>query len=213
MTGRSWDLVAGPYDLLQRLLEPRVLRGTRRWVAGRAVGCTLEVAVGSGLTVRHYPPGVRLTAVDPSAGMLTLARRRARRLGRDADLRTGRAEQLPWPDATFDTVVSVFGLCVVTDLHRALGEMRRVLRPGGLLLLADHVVSTSPGLRRLQAALDGTRRFSPVPGEHWRRRPLPVVAGLGFAVEEHERFLAGVVERLAARRPISSSATARGGGG
>ena len=189
--------MAGPYDALQRVLEPGALRGTRRWIASRARGRALEVAIGSGLTLPHYPDDVRLSGLDSSHRMLGMAARRADALGRDVDVRRGDARDLPWPDDSFDTVVCVFGLCVVPDEREALTEMARVLRPGGLLLLADHVVSTRPDVRVLQAALDAARL--PLPGEHWRRRPLPIVLDMGFAVEAHDRFLAGVVERLAAR--------------
>lgn len=199
MAGRQWGVLAAPYDLLQRALEPRVLRGTRRWVAGRATGRTLEVAVGSGLTVPLYPAPVALTGLDTSPTMLELSRRRAREAGRPVDLRLGDAQDLPWPDASFDTVVCVFGLCAVRDHRRALHEMARVLRPGGALVLADHVVSTHRSLRALQAALDTVRL--PLPDEHWRRRPLPLVVAMGFTLEAHDRFLAGIVERLVARRP------------
>ncbi|MGF1661251.1 MAG: class I SAM-dependent methyltransferase [Kineosporiaceae bacterium] len=216
MTGRAWDVVAGPYDLLQRALDPRVLRGTRRWLAGRAIGRTLEVAIGSGLTLPHYRPEVRLAALDLSTRMLAVTGRRAGALGREVDLRRGDARRLPWPDASVDTVLCVFGLCVVPDQRQALTEMGRVLRPGGTLLLADHVVATRRWVRGLQAVLDATHL--PLPGEHWRRRPLPDVLDLGFEIEAHERFLAGVVERLAARRPTDDpltppAAAGRGGAG
>ncbi len=199
---REWDLVATPYDVLQRWLEPRVLRGTRPWIAGRAHGYTLEVAIGSGLTLRHYPGDVELVGVDSSGRMIDIARRRAKDLGRHVDLRLGDALALDFTDDSFDTVVCVFGLCAVPDERQALAEMSRVLRPGGSLLLADHVESTRPVLRAAQTAMDTLGL--PLPGEHWRRRPLPLVRELGFTVDESDRFLAGAVERVAASAPAIS---------
>jgi ubiquinone/menaquinone biosynthesis C-methylase UbiE len=208
MAGRQWGVMAMPYDLLQRALEPGVLRGTRRWVAGRATGRTLDVAIGSGLTVPLYPSAVTLTGVDTSPTMLALARRRAEAAGRPVDLRLGDAEDLRWATDSFDTVVCVFGLCAVRDHRRALDEMARVLRPGGALVLADHVVSTHRSVRAVQAVLDTVPL--PLPDEHWRRRPLPLVTAMGFAIESHDRFLAGIVERLAARRRARPGALTTG---
>lgn len=196
---RYWDRQAEGYDGCTALAERRLFRDTRPWLCGQSTGETLEVAVGTGLNLPHYPPGVRLTALEWSPSMLRLARHRAERLGRAADLRVGDAHDLPFPGARFDTVVCTFALCCVQDDRRALEEMSRVLRPGGLLLLADHVPSTLRAVRMLQAAADAVsvRRT----GEHYRRRPLLRVRDLGLAVERHDRFALGIVERLAARKP------------
>ncbi|MGF1646568.1 MAG: class I SAM-dependent methyltransferase [Kineosporiaceae bacterium] len=193
--------MAVPYDRLHRWLEPRFLRGTRPWLTSRTTGRVLEVAVGTGLTLPHYPAEADLVGLDASRRMLRVARRRADALGREMELRHGDAHDLPWPDSSFDAVVCVFGLCAVADPHRAVGEMGRVLRPGGLLLLADHVPSTRRSLLAVQTAMDAVS--VPLAGEHWRRRQLPLVEAMGFAVEAHDRFLHGVVERVAARRPVA----------
>jgi ubiquinone/menaquinone biosynthesis C-methylase UbiE len=160
----------------------------------------LEVAVGTGLNLPHYPNGVRLTGVEWSPGMLEIARERARRLGRDPDLRTGDAQALEFPDARFDTVVCTFSLCAIPDQRRALAEMDRVLRPGGRLLLADHVVSSRWYVRALQGLIEV---FSvPLGGEYFRRRPIRQVRAMGYRIDEHDRFKVGIVERLAARKPF-----------
>jgi SAM-dependent methyltransferase len=87
----------------------------------------------------------------------------------------------------------------VPDDGGAVDEMVRVLRPGGLLLLADHVVSTSAPVRALQAVIEvySVR----VENEHFRRRPIEHVRAAGLDIERHDRFKKGVVERLAARKP------------
>jgi ubiquinone/menaquinone biosynthesis C-methylase UbiE len=179
--------------------ERRPFRDTRPWLCGRAEGQTLEVAVGTGLDLPHYPSGVRLTGLERGPRMLELARHRADRIGRRADLRLGDAHGLPFPGARFDTVVCTFSLCCVQDDRRAPAEMARVLRPGGLLLLADHVPSTLPPVPVLQALADrvSVRRT----GEHFCGRPLLAVRALGLAVEQSDRFSLGIIERPAARRP------------
>jgi ubiquinone/menaquinone biosynthesis C-methylase UbiE len=177
----------------------RILFGdTRQWICAQAQGRVLEVAIGTGLNLTHYPGDVELTGIELSAAMLDVARRRAAELGRQAHLWIGDAEALEFPDATFDTVVCTFSLCAIPDHHRAVNEMVRVLRPGGRLLLADHVTSIHPAIRAVQRAAE--RVTVPWGGEHFRRRPLELVTAAGLRVEGHDRFALGVVERLAARK-------------
>ena len=199
---RVWDAYAPRYDRAIRLLERLQFRGGREWVCSQARGEVLEVAVGTGLNLPFYPAGVRLTGVDLSPEMLTAARARAAELGRDADLREADAEALPFPDASFDTVVCTLAMCAVPDERAAIGEMRRVLRPGGRLLLLDHIGSSWwpiwAGQRLLEMVTVRTA------GEHQTRRPLPVLLAAGFAIEESERLKAGTVERVAAVKPDSN---------
>lgn len=194
-----WDRHADSYDRQITAVERRYFGDTRAWLCGQASGDTLEVALGTGLNFPHYPPGVRLTGVEWSDEMLAVARRRAADLGLDAELSQGDAQDLALPDGRFDTVVCTFALCGIPDERAALAEMARVLRPGGLLLLADHVASSVWPVRALQAGID---LFTvPLFGEHYGRRPLRRVRSMGFTVERHERFNLGIIERLAARRP------------
>lgn len=200
---RRWDRQAPTYDKGMQWAERALLEDTRAWTAGRARGKTLEVAVGTGLNLEHYPEGTDLTGVDLSPRMLEIARRRARTLGRGADLRTGDAQRLDFPDASFDTVVCTLSLCAVPDDRGAVAEMVRVLRPGGMLLLADHVVATAWWLRALQWAAE--LASVPLSGEYFRRRPILHVIAAGLEVEEHERFKRGLIERLAARKPADAA--------
>jgi ubiquinone/menaquinone biosynthesis C-methylase UbiE len=198
---RYWDRHAPGYDRQMGFLDRRLFRDTREWICSQTSGSVLEVAVGTGLNLERYPEDVRVTGIEFSPAMLAIARRRAAELGRPVTLRTGNAEALAFPDEAFDTVVCTFSLCSIADHRRAVTEMARVLRPGGLLLLADHVVSTNWAVRVVQAALESVT--VPWGGEHFRRRPLELVAAAGMSLEKHDRFAAGVVERLAARKPLS----------
>src|SRR5207247_9736374 len=112
--------------------------------------------------------------------------RRAERLGRAADRRLGAAQALEFPDVRFDTVVCTFSLCATPDDRRALDEMARVLRPGGLLLLADHVEAARWYARAAQRLIELIT--VPLGGDHFRRRPFTHVTALGFTVERRERF-------------------------
>jgi SAM-dependent methyltransferase len=155
-----------------------------------------HAAIGTGLNLRHYPPEVRLTGIEYSPAMLTIARQRAADLDRDVDLREGDAHHLDFPDASFDTVVCTYSLCAIPDEQRAVAEMVRVLRPGGTLLLADHVASTARPVRVAQRLLELVT--VPHGGEHYLRRPLDTVQAAGLIIDAHDRFKLGIVERLAA---------------
>lgn len=197
---RAWDEQAGRYDRMMGWWERRLLgRDHRPWAAQRARGDVLEVAVGTGLNLPHYSSEVRLTAVDLSPAMLDVARQRAAELGRDVDLREGDAHHLPFDDAAFDTVVCTFSLCNIPDLRRAVAEMRRVLRPGGRLVLVDHVRSTSRPIHWLQKALE--KASLRIDGDHLTRRPAEVVEQLGLDIVERDRSRRGIVERLVALAP------------
>ncbi len=193
-----WDKQAGRYDREMDRWDRRLFGDSRPWVCGRAVGDVLEVAVGTGRNLPFYPDGVRLTGVDWSPAMLGIARARAAALGREADLRPGDAQALDFPDGSFDTVVCAVGLCAIPDDRRAITELARVLRPGGRLLLVDHVAASARALRAAQWLYE--RISIPLAGEHFRRRPLTHVRELGFLIEETQRLKLGIVERVCARK-------------
>lgn len=198
-----WDQSARRYDSSMRLFERFLMRDTRSWICGRATGRTLEVAVGTGLNLAHYPTDVSLVALELSPEMLAVARGRAAELGRPVEFHQGTATQLPLPDNDVDTVVCTLALCTIPDPAAAIAEMVRVVKPGGRVLLADHVVSTWPPVRGLQRLIE--LRSVPHAGEHFTRRPLPLVEAAGLAIIEQQRFLAGAIERLVAVKPDPSA--------
>jgi ubiquinone/menaquinone biosynthesis C-methylase UbiE len=200
---RYWDKQAGSYDTQMRFLDRRVFGDTRAWVCSRASGQVLEVAVGTGLNLPHYPADVQLTGLDLSEELLAIARSRAAESGRSVTFVHGNAQALPFEDAAFDTVVCTFGLCSIPDLDAAVGEMHRVLRSGGRLLLADHIASSSRPARVMQWLVE--RITIPMAEEHYRRRPLDHLPAAGFTVDAAERFTLGIVERLEAHKAVSRS--------
>lgn len=195
---RYWDRTATRYDERVARVEERYLVPSRRWVCERAAGEVLEVAVGSGLNLPHYPPGAKLIGVDLSEGMLQLARRRAATARCEVELLRADGARLPFGDETFDAVVCTFSLCGFPDPRAGVEEMVRVLRPGGSLLLADHVGSTNPFIRMGQWVLQAIT--VPTEGEHWTRRPRRHVEALGLHVVETDRLHRGIIERLHASR-------------
>lgn len=193
---RLWDEAAPRYDRGIQPLERLWFAGGHEWIGARARGRVLDVAVGTGANLPHYPLDASVTGIDLSPRMLAEARRRAARLGRAVELVEGDAERLPFPDASFDTAVCALGLCSIPRPEVAIAEMHRVLAPGGRLLLLDHVASTAWPLRAAQRLVE--QLTIRVAGEHFTRRQRPLVEAVGFAVVEAERRKAGTIERVAA---------------
>ncbi len=198
---RVSEKTASSYDKQIAFFEKIWFGGGREWLGARAQGRILEVGIGTGLNLRHYPAGATVTGIELSPAMLAIARQRAADLGRDVDLRTGDAEHLPFDEAAFDTVVCALSLCTIPDPAAAIGEMKRVLVPGGRLLLLDHIGSTWPPIYAAQWLLE--RLTIRAAGEHFTRRQLPLVQAAGFEVVEVERLKAGTVERVRARKPVT----------
>jgi ubiquinone/menaquinone biosynthesis C-methylase UbiE len=198
---RVWDRNAASYDQQVAFFERVWFGGGRDWLGERARGRILEVAIGTGRNLSHYPAESTVTGVELSPAMLAIARQPAADLGRDVDLREGDAARLPFGEASFDTVVCALSLCSIPDAATAIGEMKRVLVPGGRLLLLDHIGSTWPPIRAAQWLLE--RLTIRLAGEHFTRRQRPLVTVAGFDIVETERLKAGTVERVHARKPGS----------
>jgi ubiquinone/menaquinone biosynthesis C-methylase UbiE len=196
---RVWDKSAPSYDKQISFFEKIWFTGGREWLGQRAQGQVLEVAIGTGRNLLHYPAAVTITGIELSPAMLAIARQRALDLGREVDLGEGDAEHLAFDDASFDTVVCAFSLCTIPSPVTALREMRRVLRPGGRLLLVDHIGSAWPPVYAVQWLLE--RLTIRAAGEHFTRRQLPLVKAAGFQLVETERLKAGSVERVHAVKP------------
>ena len=197
---RHYDRMAESYDRLIVPAERLFFGGGREWVCSQARGEVLEIAVGTGRNLPFYPEGIQLTGVELSPKMLAIARRRARELDAEFDLRTGDAQDLPFLDASFDTVVATLALCTIPDDRRAVAEAARVLRPGGRLLLLEHVRSPLLPVRLAQTVLNPL--FILLEGDHLLREPLRHVEAEGLLVECLERSRLGVVKRLAARKTV-----------
>lgn len=130
--------------------------------------------------------------------MLAIAGARARATGRDVDLQVGDAQDLAFAAERFDSVVSTLSLCTIPDDRRALAEACRVLRPGGRLILLEHVRSPRPLVRALQRLLEPLAIRCA--GDHLLRDPLDHPADVGFSLESCSRTRAGIIERVVARK-------------
>ena len=143
---------AAMYDRMMAASEDAGLREQRRALIAQASGRTLEIGAGTGLNAAHYPDRVTdLVFAEPEAPMAARLRARVAR-GKVVE---APAEGLPFPDDSFDTVVSTLVLCTVDDTAKAYAEIGRVLAPGGRLLLLEHVRSEDPKLAKWQDRLHG----------------------------------------------------------
>ncbi len=193
---------ADKYDRQISFFEKVLFAGGRDWVCSQAEGDVLEIAAGTGRNLSFYPPSVRLTMTEFAPAMLEIARQRQAQLGREVELREGDAQQLEFVDQSFDTVVCTLGLCTIPDDRAAVREVKRVLRPGGRFLLLEHVRSPRRIIGAGQHLLDPLSvRFE---GDHIAREPLLHLDAEGFVVERLERSKLGIVERVAARKPVNA---------
>jgi ubiquinone/menaquinone biosynthesis C-methylase UbiE len=192
-----YNEAARSYDSWMVSFDRFMLGRGRSRMCSRARGRTLEVAVGTGANLPHYPPDVTLRGVDLSPAMLTFAERRAHALGLEVDLAVGDAQRLDFAGDQFDTVTATLLLSTVPNPRRAVEEMRRVLRPGGRLLILDFARSPLAPVRWIEQALaplTARSRFSLL------RDPLDYLESVGFALDHVDRFRLGVIEEIVARK-------------
>jgi ubiquinone/menaquinone biosynthesis C-methylase UbiE len=187
----SERLFAAMYDRFSAKAEKTTFSGHRESLLAGARGDVLEVGSGTGANLGHYGDGVAsLTLTEPSKPMIRRLRRRADQLAPAAKVLRAPAEDLPFEDASFDTVVSTLVLCGVDDQPRALREMRRVLRPGGMLIFMEHVRSEEPKVARLQDRMNRINHL--IVHCDCNRPTLDSIRAAGFSVRELER---GTIEK------------------
>jgi phosphatidylethanolamine/phosphatidyl-N-methylethanolamine N-methyltransferase len=190
-----FDALASGYDLFMWPLERALFARLRQRAFVNVEGQVLEVGVGTGANLAFYPDGSHVVAVDASAEMLALARRR--RTHAVVQFSQTDVHRLAFPDATFDEVIGSFLLCNVADPLAVLQEVRRVLRPGGRLFFLEHVRGAQPWVARLTDLFD-------LPWHAWsrschlNRETEATVASAGFTITRSERYALGVVQLIEA---------------
>jgi ubiquinone/menaquinone biosynthesis C-methylase UbiE len=204
-----WGRVfAAMYDHMMAATEKDGLRAHREAIVGEAAGDVLEIGGGTGANLPFYGDAVRtLTITEPETPMAKRLQARMAELAPTATFLRAPAEDLPFEDASFDTVVATLVLCTVDDQPRALRELRRVLRPDGRLLFIEHVRADDAGLARRQD------RMRPIQlrighGCHCNRPTLDSIRAAGFDVDQVEHDTLTHVPKFL--RPLICGTAARG---
>jgi ubiquinone/menaquinone biosynthesis C-methylase UbiE len=180
------SLFAAMYDRMSRSSEEAGVGEMRQRLLDDVSGDVLELGAGTGMNLSHYETGLgSLVLTEPEPAMLRRLERKAREEAPAAKVVQAPAEELPFEDASFDAVVSTLVLCGVDDQARALGEVRRILRPGGRLLFIEHVRSDDPKVARLQDRMNRLNHF--LVGCDCNRQTLPAIEEHGFTVSQVER--------------------------
>jgi ubiquinone/menaquinone biosynthesis C-methylase UbiE len=175
---------------MSALLDRTAISRMRAELVARATGDVLEIAVGTGANLRHYPPGVRLTGLDFAAKAVTAASDRASTLDIDWTPVVGDAERVALADASADTVVCTLGACTFARPDVVFEEIRRVLRPGGQALFLEHV---RPANRAGRAVLWAIKPLTVATlGCHPDRDTLQTIAAAGFTTEVLDRAIRGL---------------------
>lgn len=181
-------------NLYKRFVLPHLINCTcgvgqvkrlRGKVIPQASGKVLEVGFGSGYNLPHYTADQvkRILAVEPDAAMRHLAERRMRQSAIPCEVLLLEAEAIPLPDASMDSVVVTFALCTIPGVEQALAEMRRVLKPGGALLFAEHGLAPDANVQKWQHRLEPV--WKPLAGGcHLTRDPVAMIADAGFAMQD-----------------------------
>jgi ubiquinone/menaquinone biosynthesis C-methylase UbiE len=177
---------AATYDRMSRKNEELGVRALREGLLADAGGRVLEIGGGTGANLPFYNGAVEsLVLTEPEPNMLRRLQRKTREQAPLAKVLRAPAEDLPFEDASFDTVVSTLVLCGVDDQSRALREIRRVLRPGGRLLFLEHVRSDDPKFARFQDRMNWLNRF--VVNCDCNRPTLSSIEAAGFTVSRLEQ--------------------------
>jgi ubiquinone/menaquinone biosynthesis C-methylase UbiE len=193
----KWNFASRTYDWLTWGEEYR-FGPAKTALFAKMTGRCLMVAAGTGNDFRYFPSGLTITAVDISPGMLGRARPRATAYKGVLDLRLMDVQALEFPDATFDTVATACTFCSVPDPVRGLRELYRCLKPGGQLLMFEHVRSRVGPIAIMQDLMTPiSRRFGP----DMNRDTVSNVLRAGFELRRETNVYFDIMKALDARRP------------
>lgn len=143
-----------PYLLDFSLSDP-ISTKYRKQVLSEVSGEVLEIGFGTGLNLPHYPENIeKITTIDPNPGMNRLAQKRIESSTITVDNRLLNSENLPFPENSFDSIVSTWTLCSIAKIDKAISELYRVLKPHGKFYFIEHGLSNDPKIQVWQNRLN-----------------------------------------------------------
>lgn len=185
------------YDSAMRPLELLGLRSLRSGLLSHASGKTLEIGIGTGLNLPFYPENADVTGIEPDEKMLLVARRK--NTNQDIRLIQGDAEKLEFHNDEFDTVCGTLVFCTIPHPELAVKEVYRVLKPGGQLLLLEHVRKNTKVAGRILDLMTPVWKHL-AGGCHLNRDPLPLLMKEGFIIEDSRILWKGLGRLLILRK-------------
>jgi ubiquinone/menaquinone biosynthesis C-methylase UbiE len=195
-TRAKWDSLAGSFDIMSRG-DDRRFAGDKRRLFSRIKGRTLLVAAGTGNDFKFFPPGHELVAIDISPKMLERARLKLGEYQGALELREMDVTALDFPDASFDTIATVCTFCSVPRPVAGLRELHRVVKPGGRILMFEHVRSRIGPLGILQDLMTPLTRRN---GPDLNRDTVGNVQRAGFRIVRVENAYLDIVRMIEAAK-------------
>jgi len=203
-TRKTYNRIALIYDLMESLVERSHYSKWREILWSKVEGNKiLEVGVGTGKNFPYYPENFEITAIDFSERMLARAKRKAGELGIKVCLEQMDVQNLLFEDNSFDTVIGSFVFCSVPDPATGLKEVERVCKPGGKVVLLEHVLSANRVLAWLMNIVNPV--VVRIMGPNINRRTVENVSKIGLVVDKVTDLAAGIFKLIEARKENRAS--------
>lgn len=182
--------------IMDAALSNKITAFYRRNALATAQGNILEIGFGTGLNLVNYPSEVKkIITVDPNSGMNSLAQKRIDKGNIEVEHKMLKAEELPFAENSFDTVVSTWTLCSIPNVAQALAEINRVLKPNGRFIFLEHGLSSEEKIKVWQNRLNGLQKILG-DGCHLNRNITELVKTQNWQVKEERQFYIKEIPKL-----------------